>query len=342
MRLFIGMRHTALVRELLRSGEPSIRWRTLVRVLGESPRTPRVRALERAVRASARVRALLSHAWAPYRENTARSVYYKWQGVQWALASLADVGHPRGDRNLGELRDRMQGLWTRPSFRRTYTTRTKLGGYGRPAVPVVRGRARRCASQQGNALLSICRLGLCDDGTKELASLLVGWQWPDGGWNCDRDPGADTSSFMETLTPMRGLAAFAKETGDIRAKQAARRAAEVFLERRLFRRRSDGRIIRPEFSLLHYPLYYHYDLLGGLKGLAELGLLSDPRCREALDLLESKELPTGGWPAEARYYRVSEVFRPGSEFVDWGPVSGSKMNEWVTTDALYVLREAGR
>ena len=52
---------------------------------------------------------------------------------------------------------------------------------------------------------------------------------------------------------------------------------------------------------LHYPCYWHYDLLAGLKVMAEAGFIGDPRCREALDLLESKRLPGGGFPAEARY-----------------------------------------
>jgi hypothetical protein len=44
-------------------------------------------------------------------------------------------------------------------------------------------------------------LGLCDDRTDELVSRLVTWQWPDGGWNCDKRSGALTSSFQETLLP---------------------------------------------------------------------------------------------------------------------------------------------
>jgi hypothetical protein len=101
-------------------------------------------------------------------------------------------------------------------------------------------------------------------------------------------------------------------------------------------------VMRSDFLRLHYPLYWHYDVLGGLKGLAELDLLTDPRCQEALDWLESRELPSGGWPADARYYRVSPSYRFGCEYVDWGAPDPSRANPWVTTDALYVLRVAGR
>ena len=188
----------------------------------------------------------------------------------------------------------------------------------------------------------VIRLGLVDDRTPRLVERLLHWQWPDGGWNCDKDPAADTSSFMETLPPMRGLAAWAALTGDPAARRASERAAEVLLERRLYRRRRDGRVIRPHFTKLHDPLYWHYDILGGLKAMAELGSIADARCADALDLLESKRLPDGGWPAEARFYRHSNEPKLGNDDVDWGGTSTRRMNEWVTADALGVLRAAGR
>lgn len=198
--------------------------------------------------------------------------------------------------------------------------------YGKGAVARINGRYRRCGSQQGNALYSVVTLGIADERADQLAERLMHWQWPDGGWNCDRDPNADTSSFMETLTPMLGLDVYARERRSAAAKKAARRASEVFLERELFKRRRDGRVIRPEFVQLHYPLYWHYDILGGLKAMARIGRISDPRCRAALDLLESKRLPDGGWPAEAKYYKsVSRTFKAGAENVDWGGTSKKKM-----------------
>ena len=102
----------------------------------------------------------------------------------------------------------------------------------------------------------------------------------------------------------------------------------------------DGGVIRAEFVKLHYPLYWHYDILGGLKGL-ELGMLDDPRCANALDLLESMRRPTAAGPAERRYYRKSGPSGCGSD-VDWGGTSTRRTNPWVTADALFVLRAASR
>jgi hypothetical protein len=75
----------------------------------------------------------------------------------------------------------------------------------------------------------------------------------------------------ETLLPMRGLAAYARASGDPAAAEAARRAGQVLLERRLLYRRSNGRLIRRDWANLHYPVYWRYDVLAALKGLVEVG-----------------------------------------------------------------------
>jgi hypothetical protein len=327
---------------LLRSREPSVVWRVRTRVLGEDRSSPRVRRLEAAVRSSVRVRRLLAHRGRNFRDGAYRNLYHYWQGLHWALASMADLGYPREDPAVQPLLDQLLDFWTRPGYLALSTPQASGGSGGAWAVPVVDGRARRCASQQGNALFAATRLGGPNPRADLLVRLLRRWQWPDGGWNCDRRPGADTSSFMETLVPMRGLTAYAEAAGSSTARRSARRAADVFLDRRLFRRRRDGRVIRPDFLRLHYPLYWHYDVLGGLKALAELGRIADPRCAEALDWVEQRELPRGGWPADRAFYRTRTDFHSGGEFVDWGPCHPARANPWVTTDALFVLREAGR
>ncbi|MGH2796276.1 MAG: hypothetical protein ACRDM0_01060 [Thermoleophilaceae bacterium] len=332
-----------IVDALLRSAEPSIRWKTRVHVLGESPRSKPIRALREEIRASPRVRALLSRRDQLGRAGTARSVYYKWQGHQWVLASLADLGYPEGDAALHPIRDRILELWLRPHYFREFEARTGAAAYRGTGVPLMQGRYRRCASQQGNALYFLTVLGLADERADALAERLLHWQWPDGGWNCDRDPKADTSSFMETLTPMIGLDAYARAQGASAAARAVKRASEVFLTRRLFRRRSDGTVIHPDFVALHYPLYWHYDVLGGLKAMARIGRIRDRRCADALDLLEEKRLPEGGWPAEKRYYTATaRALKANAEHVDWAGTSRRRMNEWVTVDALAVLQAAGR
>jgi hypothetical protein len=327
---------------LARSREPSIRWKVRVAVLGEDRSSAAILGLEDEIRQSPRVRALLSRRTQLGRSGTARKVYYKWQGIHWVLASLADIGYPVGDESLHPLRDRILELWLRPSYFHEFVAQTNAEAH-RVGVPRIQGRCRRCASQQGNALYFLTKLGIADERADSLAERLLHWQWPDGGWNCDRRPEADTSSFMETMLPMLGLAAYAKGRRSASAAEAAEKAAEVFLRRRLFKGAGDGRIIRPDFVTLHYPLYYHYDFLGGLKAMAQLGKVRDRRCSDALDLLEEKRLSQGGWPAGKRFYKGrARTWEANADYVDWGGVSSKHMNEWVTADALSVLVAAGR
>jgi len=175
-----------------------------------------------------------------------------------------------------------------------------------------------------------------------LVERLLHWRWPDGGWNCDKDPAAATSTFIRTIHCLRGLSLHAQRFGDETARDAARTAAEILLTRSLFRRRSNGEVIKPAFAELHYPRYWHYDILLALEVMAEVGELGDPRCDQALELLERKELAGGGWPAERTYYRVSSDIALNADFVGWGGAGRKRLNPWVTTAALSVLRRAGR
>ena len=254
--------------------------------------------------------ALLSHRQAD--GTIATHPYKKWQGPHLRLYSLAQLGHPSGDESLRPLFEQGCGwLLARQHLRPPSTA----------ILPGQAGRIRRCAPQEGVAIWYAVTLGLADDRTDELVSQLVSRlvsrlvtrQWPDGGWNCDLDASAASSSVYETLLPMRGLAAYGSAAGDEAATHAARRAADVLLDRRVVFHRSSGELIDPNWARLHYPLYWRYDVLGGLKGLAELGLVTDDRCEAALDLLEAKELPDGaGWAAEARYYQGRAGSRPGT------------------------------
>ncbi len=321
-----------IIERLLRSDEPAIRYKVRVNVLGEDPASLAVKRLRGQTRGSPRVRALLSERTAD--GTIPHFAYAKWSGAHWVLPALADLGYPSGDRSLIPLREQVYGTWLSPAHIER--------------VPVVRGRARRCGSQEGNALWSLLRLGLDDERCDQLARNLMKWQWPDGGWNCDRKPAAAKSSFHETLIPLRALSLYGRARKSATARAAARRAAEVFLKRRLFRRQRDGKIMNSRFLKLHYPPYWHYDVLFALKVMAEAGLISDPRCTEALDLLESKRLPGGGFPAEAKWYVVPKEIKPGERrrsgrsLVDWGGVGARRMNEFVTADALYALTAAGR
>src|SRR5213594_3547689 len=187
----------SVVDELLKSKEASIRWKTRVHILGEERDSKRIRALEE-------------------------------EGLHWVLASLADLGYPQGDETLYPIRDRILEFWLKPSYFHEFVARTSDEAYRHAGVPIMQGRYRRCASQQGNALYFLTDLGIVDERADSLSERLLHWQWPDGGWNCDKHPDADTSSFMETRLPMLGLAAYARYHKSVTLVKAVERASEIF------------------------------------------------------------------------------------------------------------------
>jgi hypothetical protein len=139
---------------------------------------------------------------------------------------------------------------------------------------------------------------------------------------------------------MWGLGEYARATGDAAAAHAAEGAAELFLEHRVFRSHTSGAVADEEWLKLHYPAYWHYDVLQGLLFLSRNGKVADPRAEEALDLIEAKRRPDGTWaPQGRRYWRLPGSSAGGVEVVDWG-LSGP--NEMLTLNALRVLRAADR
>jgi hypothetical protein len=184
-----------------------------------------------------------------------------------------------------------------------------------PDEPVViDGRERRHASMEGNALACASRLGKHrDKRVRHLVEVLLRSQWPDGGWNCDREPEASHSSFHETLAPIWGLVEYHLVAKDQRAWDAAMRAGELLLAHELFKSTKTGSPINSEWMHIHWPHYWHYDFFHGLRAVAMLGKAKDPRAAAALKHLDTLRRPDGTWRASGRRY-----WTRSTEVVDWG------------------------
>lgn len=266
--------------------------------------------------------------WSLVREELLRGLYQdlgghpyrKWHGAFWRLVSLVDLGVEPG--NPDAIAAAEQTLEWLCSPRRLATIHRRK----------IDGRVRRCASQDGRALQACLRVGLRGDRRLDiLAESLVETQWPDGGWNCDVRPKAAHSSFNETWGPILGLAEYG-------AHESAKRGAEFLLRHRVVFSERTGAVAHPVFLKLHYPPYWHYDVLVGLQTLASSIGLGDARTGHALDALEAKRRADGTWRCEGKWWK-----RPGSkgsnvEVVDWTPFA----NDLLTERALTVLRDGGR
>ena len=304
---------------LLTSDEPAIRFITKRELLDEEAEGERDQVIE-----GPRVRALLAGQKAD--GGFGVHPYRKWNGAHWRLVSLIELEIPT---------DYDPGMAAAETVLDWLTSNDHRSG-----IQTIDGLTRSHASQEGNALAVCCRLGLHkDERVQILANSLIEWQWPDGGWNCDTRSTGRRSSFHESLAPMWGLFEFWKATGDRSVLDAAKSAAALLLEHRLFRSRKSGQAIHPEWTKLHYPPYWHYDILQALLILARLGLVGDPRTRDALEVLEGKRLRDGRWRPGGYWWRPPGSAGSNVEVVDWGR---GAPNEMITLNALRVLRAAER
>ncbi len=312
------------VRWLLNSRDPSIQYLTRVELLDQALEGEEVRAARQQITSGPRVSGLL----AGQLEDGGFGVhpYKKWAGAHWRLVSLVELGIPAGE--------------PRAVAAANQVLRWLTGSTHRGRIKRIAGLTRRCASQEGNALAVCSRLGMTDDPrVAQLADSLQEWQWPDGGWNCDKREEARHSSFYESLAPLWGLMEYYRATGEKSSIEAAQRCGELFLRHRMFRSERTGEIIDGQWLKLHYPLYWHYDILQGLRMMAILGKLVDARVQEALDILESERLPDGRWRPGGYYWRPPDTKGSNVEVVDWGRGGPNRM---ITLNALRVLKAAGR
>jgi hypothetical protein len=314
---------------LLKSDEPAIRYRTRTWLLAESESNAKVKGDRKAAWDGPIVSTLLD-----FTPESKKDPYRKWWGVHWRLVSLAYFALPvdRADvrAKLDEAID-IELAWIANPRRLDAPQRLREDGL-----------YLSDASTEGNGLYAASRLGHeADDRVEPLVEALLKWQWPDGGWNCDGASSGYRSSFHESWATAIGLASYHHATGNADALAAARRTAELLLEHRLFRTLKDDQPIHSSFVTLHWPQYWHYDYLGGLRVLnaVDYGLLEDPRAADALDLLESKQLLEGRFQAgRAWWQRPSNPTSP-VDVIDWGK---GRPSEMLTLQALSILKSAGR
>lgn len=272
-----------------------------------------------------------------YREGVEGRVrphpYKKWGGAHWRLVSLAELGVTVKSTGAAAA---LEEAWAQD-------VEWLLGASHVAAVPLINGRYRRCGSQEGNALWAASVIGLGTAEERErLAANLLRWQWPDGGWNCDRRPKANHASFNESLPPLRGLVAHRVRSGTSASTAeldaAIDRAAEFFLRHRVVESERTGEIAHPRVVELAWPPYWHYGLLPGLRALTEADRLDDPRVAPALDRLEALRGQDGRWQPSRRYWRRGRT-GTGTELVGWGSDGEAMM---LTRQAQEVLAAAGR
>lgn len=297
-----------IARQLAELEEPHVRYKILRNVYQRPLESREVRIVRDDVAASPLVSTLL----AEWRDGCiAGPAHARWRGAHWVLHLLADLGCAVSDQRLPSLREQVCS-WLLSPQREQPTS----------------------GSIEGHALHYLHFLQLADERADALAARLISWaeQWR---------PLETPASFAQALSAVRGLYLHGQQRDCSTASAAAERLVDSVLARNAYCKSDLSTPLSADFVSLHYPCYEHADVLFAIKVLGEIDCATDPRCIPAVQLLKSKQLADGTFPAERKYYRTGRSQKEGDSLVNWGGTHRARGNIFVTLDALGALRAAG-
>ena len=186
----------------------------------------------------------------------------------------------------------------------------------------------------GMALGYAAYFGATTAQLRSVAEVLLESRMADGGFNCRWRRGATHGSVHSTICVLEGVTEYRRRGHDHCAEElaaAADGAVEFLLRHRLYRSESTGEVINPEFTRLHFPARWRYDILRCLDAFRDADVAPDPRMEDALDLLQKRRRPDGS--------RVLNAHYPGATHAVVEPAG--RPSRWITLMALRVLARYG-
>jgi hypothetical protein len=315
--------HEDSIAHLEESTNPIIRYKLERYVRGVDPKKAEMRRLRESIKDSSIAQGLL--------QDLATSDPADRQGMSTIYLTfryLADIDYPPGDKSLIPFRDHVY-RWLRGLEAQ----------YDGPLF--IRDKYRVHGSFHANAVYASVVLDLANEETDALAANLLRYQWPGGGWNCNKLPRTKGPTIVHSAYGLRGLVAYRSRNKSKAVGQAIADAAEVLLERQVYLKRANGKPLRPVFTKLSYPYPRLYDFMTGLHILTRSGHIRDPRCARALDLLESKMIDGQGWAMERKLFSHTKS-KDDFTHAEWEKETLGKASLFLTVDALEILNAAGR
>jgi hypothetical protein len=298
------------VTEWLLDADPSIRWQVM-RDLTDEP--AEIVAAERARVATDGWGARLLALQAPDGQWGGGVYSPKWISTTYTMLLLRLLGLDPGSPQARAAVDRV---------------REGVDWGGRGGRPFFGGESETCVNSM--VLVLAAYFGETGELVDRLLERVVDEQLDDGGWNCEAPRRSHVASFNTTILALEALLEVERSgSPDAALAEARARGEEYLLERRLFRSRSTGEVIRPDWTRFSFPPQWHYDVLRGLEYLRSTGRPPDERCAEAIELVQHRRGEDGRWPLQ-HTHRARTHF----EMED----GDGKPSRWNTLRALRVLR----
>jgi len=311
VRTILGSDMTVL--DWLLGADPAIRWQVMGDLLHEPAD---VIAAERSRIATEGWGARLLALQAPDGLWGGRPWSHDWTDTFHVLELLRrfglDPSSEESRRAVGLVREHV--TWRDPDFESPWADNRFFEGEVEPCI-------------NGNTVATGAYFGV---DMAPLVERLLGEQLPDGGWNCEVENGATVSSFGTTINVLEGLLEHERAIGgSARVGEARRRGEEYLLERRLFRRKSTGEVIKPAWLRFSFPHWYHYDILRALDYVRDAGHdPADERIAEGIGIAEGHRDPDGRWPLQNVHEGESHIQTDDGE---------GRPSRWNTLRAIRVL-----
>jgi hypothetical protein len=321
----------AVLAWLLEPGDPSIRYLTLVELLGRSRRDAQVCEARRAIMEAGPVAKLL----AQQREGTyweRREAFYqgtKYKGTVWTLILLAELC---ADGDDPRIRNACEFIldWSQDhdSGGFAYRGTRDAGGEHDRVLPCL----------TGNMVWALARFGYLDDPRWKQA---VEWittyaRFDDGaaqapkGWpfSARRPCWGRHTCHMGVVKTLKALAEIPANRRTKAVKQTIDYAVEYILVHHIHKRSHDlSRVSRRQWLKPGFPWLWDSDILEILEILTRLGC-RDERMAEALEVVEAKRRPQGHWLLEDDYHGRLQI----------DIEKKGKPSKWVTLTALRVMK----
>ncbi len=317
---------------LLEPRDPPIRFHTLVDILRRPLNGPEVVGTRERISDHGSVKRIFRAQTAEGYWPPSNTCYEpKWTAAVWPLILLGEMA-VLPDARIKKECERFLTLHQMENGAFAWTVRGKR--YAEPCLT-------------GNMIRTLVVFGYGDDSRVQKA---IDWmpedQQEDGGWNCDFPlRKVKHGSFMSTIEILWAYSEIPRQKWNRRMKHTIDSGAEFLLMHHLYKSdHHNWRPTKPQFTMLHFPMYYYYDALHSLRVLAKLGYADDQRVREALHLILSKRTPDGRWLLEGDWFReVKEGklgYRKGRRTIVNLEEIG-KPSKWVTLNCFRVLTVTG-
>ena len=319
---------------LLEKDNPSVRYFTLVNILGKSESAPEVIKVKKDIMKSGVVTKILDRQnnegyWGNREDFYVRA---KYKGTVWQLIILAELGADAKDKRIRKTCEFiLRNSQDRESGGFAYRGAESTGGERNAVTPCL----------TGNMVWSLLRFGYHGDPrTQRGIDWITRYQRLDDGIEAGPNGWPYTKKeqcwgrhtcHMGVVKALKALAEIPANQRSEDVKNTIMQGAEYLLGHHVHKRSHDlTQVAKVDWLQFGFPLLWKIDALDMLLVLTNLGY-RDERMQEAIELVISKQDNQGRWNLETTF---NGRMQTNIERKD-------QPSKWVTLNALRVLKRVG-